>query len=1507
MRGAMGSVVLCCGMLAFVLNPLAAQELPFIRGDGNQDGRIDLSDGIRVLLHLFSPGRTAPCEDAVDTNDDGTVDIADTIYVLAFMFAGGPPPPPPFGECGVDETADDLTCGSTWCAAQPPRVALADYCTPDPTLELGWKVTNLNAWPITLAWQLLGTAQSGTLDLAAREAAVVTTVRVPGVNTMALSYRGEEFVRRAQAGIAINEVVASCADSLADEDGDDSDWIELYMSSTACFSSVDLTGWYLTDDPGDLTKWRFPAVTLEPGGYLVVFASDKDRAVAGEELHTNFKLEAEGEYLALVAADGVTIVDEFSPTLPEQLTDVSYGWAQQSTTLVQARAEVKYHVPTAADATLGDGWTNPDYAAEGWQTGVTGLGFTNIPTEGFQVTRVQAQSGFFVRIRSLTDARNLLNDPARQQSVTTETAAVIDYFGTDQRGNFSYDNPFPGIGYTDVNNFAVRVTGTIQIPEPGEWSFGVNSDDGFSLELKQGDQTFTMEYPNTRGAADTIQVFNLPSAGQYQVTLIYFENTGGATLELFAAQGNHPTFSYDYFRLVGDTAQGGISLVGFGSQIAHDVGDGMEGVNASLWVRIPFQVAKAAELGNLILRMKYEDGFVAYVNGQEAARRNAPGTLAWNSAAASDRPTDSASVLEEISLAAALPYIVDGANVLAIHGLNDAVGDGNFLLAPELIGVAAETQRQYMPAPTPGTLNVPGAVDFVRPAAFSVPRGFYDTAFSLALDTPTEDAQIRYTLNGATPTATTGTIYTAPLTITRTTVIRAAAFRSGYLDSPVVTRSYFFVEDVIRQSPTGQAPGTGWPTGAVNGQLIDYGMDPDIVNSAAWTGQIRGAMVAVPTLSLVTDLANIFDASTGIYVNAQNDGRAWERRTSVELVYPDGTEGFGVDAGLRIRGAFSRSDDNPKHSFRLIFRSVYGAGKLEYALFGGEGVDEFDKVDLRTSQNYSWAFEGNSHNTMLRDVFSRDVQRDMGQPYTRSRYYHLYLNGQYWGLYQTQERADAKYAAAYLHGDEDAYDSIKNDSSGSRALQASDGTMDAYERLYDAAVAGFSSNAAYLAVQGLFPDGTPNPAGEKLLDPENLMDYMACTYYTGDPDAPVSCWGHFSNNVFALYNRVDPKGFKWLRHDAEHSLGANGGLNEARLLTDSTDRSIGQDWDDFNPAWLHLRLTENLEYRLQFADRVNKYFAEGGLLSSGPNIERLSARAQQIQQAIIAESARWGDAKVHPPMSKTNWQNEVNSLINSYFPQRTQIVLLQMRSVNMFPAQALVTFSQNGGTIEPGFTLTMSQGNGTTGTIYFTLDGTDPRLWGGGINPVAAVYQAGVSAVTLEETTTVKARVYGAGAWGAMTEARFLVGLGGLVINEIMASNHDTLEDPDEPDEYPDWIELYNGTAETIALDGMYLTDDLQDLTKWQIAGGVEIEPGGYLLFFADDDGTQGAFHTNYKLSASGESIALVDQDGTTLLDTITFGTQTEDVSYGRYPNGDDTWGFHQVATPGEANRPHAE
>ena len=123
------------------------------------------------------------------------------------------------------------------------------------------------------------------------------------------------------AELRLNEFLAINAGGLDDEDGDASDWIEIFNPGAA---PAPITGWFLTDDPLDLTKWRFPTASLPALGYLVVFASNKDRTT-GTELHTNFRLSGDGEYLALVKPDGVTIATEFAPSYPPQQANVSYG------------------------------------------------------------------------------------------------------------------------------------------------------------------------------------------------------------------------------------------------------------------------------------------------------------------------------------------------------------------------------------------------------------------------------------------------------------------------------------------------------------------------------------------------------------------------------------------------------------------------------------------------------------------------------------------------------------------------------------------------------------------------------------------------------------------------------------------------------------------------------------------------------------------------------------------------------------------------------------------------------------------------------------------------------------------------------------------------------------------------------------------------------------------------------------------------------------------------------
>lgn len=141
-----------------------------------------------------------------------------------------------------------------------------------------------------------------------------------------------------------------------------------------------------------------------------------------------------------------------------------------------------------------------------------------------------------------------------------------------------------------------------------------------------------------------------------------------------------------------------------------------------------------------------------------------------------------------------------------------------------------------------------------------------------------------------------------------------------------------------------------------------------------------------------------------------------------------------------------------------------------------------------------------------------------------------------------------------------------------------------------------------------------------------------------------------------------------------------------------------------------------------------------------------------------------------------------------------------------------------------------------------------------------------------------------------------------VVISEFMAANTTTVQDPDEPGEYPDWIELTNTGMEAIDLSGYYLTDDLRKPRRFRIGAGLSIPGGNSVVFWADDDPEQGPRHTNFKLNKEGEAIGFIDRDGVTPVDSLVFSNQHDDVSFGRCPPNYGPWNFQYLPTPGQPN-----
>ena len=175
--------------------------------------------------------------------------------------------------------------------------------------------------------------------------------------------------RLALAGVVINEFLALNVNGIRDQDNDRSDWIEIRNTDTA---PVNIGGWYLADS---VDQWQFPSITLSPNQHLLVWASGKNRAVAGQELHTNFQLSGDGESLKLLMPDGVTLVHGFDP-YPAQVDNVSYGLGTSLTSvepLVDETEPVRVEVPTSG--ALGTTWTETVFDDSGWTSGVTGVGY----------------------------------------------------------------------------------------------------------------------------------------------------------------------------------------------------------------------------------------------------------------------------------------------------------------------------------------------------------------------------------------------------------------------------------------------------------------------------------------------------------------------------------------------------------------------------------------------------------------------------------------------------------------------------------------------------------------------------------------------------------------------------------------------------------------------------------------------------------------------------------------------------------------------------------------------------------------------------------------------------------------------------------------------------------------------------------------------------------------------------------------------------------------------------
>ncbi|MCF7973654.1 MAG: lamin tail domain-containing protein [Phycisphaerae bacterium] len=666
-------------------------------------------------------------------------------------------------------------------------------------------------------------------------------------------------------------------------------------------------------------------------------------------------------------------------------------------------------------------------------------------------------------------------------------------------------------------------------------------------------------------------------------------------------------------------------------------------------------------------------------------------------------------------------YAADGMTLVDEVVFGSQVADVSFGRYPN-----AGAYWRQLAQPTPGAENHTLFLGEVADTRFSFDRGFYTEPNDLVLSCNTLGAVIIYTLDGSEPyypeeddaRSENGIVYTGPIRIDKTTVLRAAAFKPGYKPSNVDTQTYVFVQDVTSQPAAPEGFPVAWAAGK-----SDYEMDPEVTQDVRYKDKMADALLSLPTLSIVADVQDLF-GEEGIYANPVSSGQAWERGVSAEWIQPDGQEEFHVNCGLRIDGTLFRQPVvTMKHSLRLLFKSIYGPARLDFPLLGDEGATSFDTVILRAGESDSYAWDGARFTEQyIRDEFARRLQGQTGQASARGRFVHVYLNGLYWGVYNVAERPDEDFSAEAYGGNADDWDVLYDQGEvGNAGAQARQGDFEAWNQMLSMCKTAGGSFDLLQRVQGLDVDGLPLEGVTPLLDLDNYVDYLIVNLWSGHWDWPWKNW-------WAARDTSDQTtGFKFYTWGSENSMG------------NSRDRSPMDKnalYNDFSGVGLvHRYLMPNEEYRLRFADRIQRLFFANGPLTEQALHSLYDDLAGQVESAIIAESARWGDMHHDAPLVQEDWLVERDWMFSLYMKIRSDIVLDQFEKAGLYPMVQSPVFAvngveQRGGLADVGDVLTLDS---MDGIVYYTLDGSDPHLAG-----VEAGPPPEVEVVTLLEESAPK-------------------------------------------------------------------------------------------------------------------------------------------------------------------------
>ncbi|MGH1434921.1 MAG: CotH kinase family protein [Lewinella sp.] len=655
--------------------------------------------------------------------------------------------------------------------------------------------------------------------------------------------------------------------------------------------------------------------------------------------------------------------------------------------------------------------------------------------------------------------------------------------------------------------------------------------------------------------------------------------------------------------------------------------------SAAVFLRKSFSFEDINTVETLLLDIDYDDGFVAFLNGIEIARANINGDFpAFNALTITDREAEiyQGGLPIKFEVSDLENLLQPGENILSIQVHNATAFSSDLSLIPWLTAIFNTSTTEGTPPPawmdipmssfhtnfkisaagetlylfnqqgvfvdslnggvfpsdvskgrlvdqlnelrifqttTPGAANSSsgflGALS--SNVIFSTLGGTTPAPFFLTLSGAGPQEEIRYTLDASSPTPN-SSLYTSPLSIANNTVVRAAIFREEYIPSTVQTETYLI------------------------------GVEHDL-----------------PIISLVTDPDNFFDNETGIYAYGDdyspnlpyygaNFWEDWERPIHFSFYETDGQLGISFNAGTKIFGGWSRSND--QRSLSIFARNQYGTGEIDYPLFPNLPYDEFESIVLRNSGN-EWL------GTNFRDAALTGLLRDADLETQAYRPCATYLNGEYWGMYNLREKINEHFVASKHQVDPNEIDLLEFDG----------GIVEGSNTDYLNLIAFVNNND--LSNDNLFAQV------EEEVDIENYILYQLSQIYFDNTDWP-------GNNI--KYWRSPNSKWRWILYDTDFGFGT---WNYFSYLNNTLAFALDSDGPSWpNPPWstaLFRNLLENTGFKHRFinrfADEMNTRFLPSRV------VEHIDTLQAAISNEIPLHFQRWGgdiDA----------WQGNVNTMKN---------------------------------------------------------------------------------------------------------------------------------------------------------------------------------------------------------------------------------------------------------------------